>query len=70
MTKDEVEDMLRKQWGKGYRVKVKEIIKKTGWKAMIVFYKVTCIRDGMTEYRVKGWGTASAGWDCATRRKW
>lgn len=70
MTKQEIEEMLVKQWGKGFTVKVKEVMKKTSWEAMIVFYKITSTRDGMTEYRVKGWGTASSGWDCVTRRKW
>jgi hypothetical protein len=46
------------------------VITKTGWQCTVIFYKVKCLRDGMVEWRCKGWGTASAGWDCVTRRKW
>lgn len=70
MTKDDVQELLDKQWGKGYEVKVREVIIKMAWQATVVFYRVTCKRDGMTEWRCKGWGTAGGGWDYVTRRKW
>lgn len=70
MTNDEVQEMLDEQWGKGFEVTVREVIIKTGWQCTVIFYKVKCLRDGMVEWRCKGWGSASAGWDCVTRRKW
>ena len=70
MTHDEVQQLLEEQWGKGYDVRVKEVIIKAAWQGTVVFYKVTCKRDGMTEYRVKTWGSASSGADIVTRRKW
>lgn len=70
MTKEEVQELLVKEWGKGYEVTVRKVIIKTGWEATVVFYKVKCNRDGMVEWRCKGWGSAGAGWDYPTRRKW
>jgi hypothetical protein len=70
VTKDDVQEMLDEQWGKGFEVTVRETITKAGWHCTVVFYKVKCLRDGMVEWRCKGWGGASAGWDCVTRRKW
>lgn len=70
MTKEEAHELLVKDWKKGYTVKVLEVIVKKACRATIIFYKVTCIRDGMTEYRCKGWGNAGGGWDYVTRRKW
>lgn len=70
MTDDEIEKILLKQWGEGYVVTVLEIIRRNRFKAIVVFYKVKCLRDGQVEFRCKGWGNAAAGWDCVTRRKW
>lgn len=70
MTKDEVQELLDEQWGKGYEVKVREVIIKPAWQSTVVFYKVTCKRDGMCEWRVKCWGAASQGSEIVTRRKW
>lgn len=70
MTKDEVQELLDEQWGKGYEVEVREVITKIGWEATVVFFKVTCKRDGMKEWRVKCWGSASQGSEIVTRRKW
>lgn len=72
MTDDEIEKMLRKQWGKGYSVAIKEILHKKLFRITLVFYKVTCERDGFTEFRCKGWttGNVPGGFDHVTRRKW
>jgi hypothetical protein len=70
VTKDDVQELLDKQWGKGYKVIVREVIVKPGFEATVIFYKVKCLRDGMTEWRCKGWGSAGQGWDYVTRRKW
>lgn len=70
MTKDEVQDLLDEQWGKGFIVEVREVIVKPAWQSTVVFYKVICQRDGMKEWRVKSWGSAGAGADVVTRRKW
>lgn len=70
MTKDDVQELLDREWGKGYEVNVREVITKMNFTATVIFYRVTCKRDGMTEWRCKGWGTAGGGWDYVTRRKW
>lgn len=68
MTKEEAFKIVNKGYGKGYDVKVLEVIERKG--LHLVRYKVTAKRDGMCEWRVKGWGPAMSGWDFPYRRKW
>jgi hypothetical protein len=70
VTDDEIEELVQKDWRKGYEVKVLQIIRHGSSKLTMVIYKVKCLRDGMTEWRCKGWGNAGGGWDYVTRRKW
>jgi hypothetical protein len=70
VTDDEIETLIRKEWKKGYVVKILDIIRKKSCSVTIVLYRVKCERDGMTEWRCKGWGSAAQGWDYVTRRKW
>lgn len=69
-SEDEVHKILKQQWGKGYKVELKEVMHKKSFRCILVLYKVTAERDGFTEYRCKGWGEAMGGWDYVTRRKW
>ena len=65
---EEIEALILKDYGKGYKVKIREIDRsKKG--LILVFYKVTAERDGCTEWRVKGWSSAMSGWDYPYRRK-
>jgi hypothetical protein len=68
VTNDEALKIINRDYGKGYAVKILEIIERKG--LTLIRYKVTADRDGFTEYRVKGWGSAMAGWDYPYRRKW
>lgn len=69
MTKDEALDVVNRGYGKGYVVKVLEIIERL--ELILIRYKVKSLRDGMTEWRIKGWGSkAMSGWDYPYRRKW
>jgi hypothetical protein len=68
MTDEEIEAAVNKGYGKGYRVKILEIIRRK--ELVLVRYRVKADRDGCIEWRVKGWGTkAMSGWDFPYRRR-
>lgn len=64
----DIKRALDKQWGKGFTVTIREVIRRKSFGVILVLYKVKCHRDGCVEYRVKGWG-GNAGWEYVTRRK-
>lgn len=66
---EDIEKHITKSYGKGYQVKILEIIRHKAAGATVVLYRVKCDRDGAIEYRCKGWGKAMGGWDYVTRRK-
>lgn len=68
MTKQEAYEIVNRGYGKGYVVKVLEVIDRKG--LTLIRYKVIADRDGFVEYRVKGWGSAMSGWDYPYRRRW
>jgi len=69
LTDEEIEAWVRKNWGKGYEVTILEIIRRKRYGVNIILYKVTCERDGATEWRCKGWSKVMGGWDYVTKRK-
>lgn len=66
-TDEDIDRVLRKQWGKGYTFKIIEVIRRKSF-GIIVLYRVKCHRDGCIEWRCKGWG-GNVGWEYVTRRK-
>lgn len=68
MTDEEIEKLVIRDYGKGYEVKIIEIIRRK--ELILVRYKVRAERDGTTEWRIKGWGNRSmSGWDYPYRRR-
>ena len=69
MTDEEIEREVNRGYGEGYRIKILEVIRRK--ELILVRYKITAERDGVREWRIKGWGTkAMSGWDYPYRRKW
>lgn len=68
MTKKEAHAVVDKGYGKGYDVKILEIIERK--ELILIRYRVQAKWDGAIEWRVKGYGTkAMSGWDFPYRRK-
>lgn len=67
MKKDEAYELVNKSYGKGYDVKIIEIIERK--ELTLIRYKVASKRDGVIEWRIKGYGSrAMSGWDYPYRR--
>lgn len=62
-TDEQIERALIKQWGKGFKVRVIEVIRRKSF-GVIVLYRVKCLRDGCIEWRCK-----TSGGEHVTRRK-
>lgn len=67
LTDKDIRKSLAKKW-EGMKFKIRRIIRDEKARCILVFYKVTCEKQGTTEYRVWGVGKSS-GWDYATRIK-
>lgn len=68
ITDEEIRAQIDRSFGKGYKTKVIEIDR--GRKGLVLaYYKVKALRDGTTEWRIKGISAAMSGWDFPYRRK-
>lgn len=68
LTDEEIEQIVNRGYGKGYRVRILEIIRRKG--LVLVRYRVKADHDGSREWRIKGWGTeGSSGWDYPYKRR-
>jgi len=67
MNKKEALEIVDRGYGKGYEIKILEVIERRD--LHLIRYRVKAKRDGAVEWRVKGWGSAMSGWDYPYRRK-
>lgn len=68
LTDEEIEAIINRDYGKGYKVRILEIIRRR--ELILARYRVKSEHDGAREWRVKGWGTQGfSGWDYPYRRK-
>jgi len=67
MSDVEIDKQLKLEWGKGYSVKVRKVIRKKSIPLTVVIYRVKCHRDGASEIRCKG-GSKVDRWDHVVSR--
>jgi len=68
MSDEEIGDHLKNEWGHGYSVRVRKVIRRRGPLLTLVIYRVKCHRDGAVEIRCKGVSMVDR-WDHVIHRR-